>query len=62
MDECMVHLMQNEGSIPWHEKCQQSEITGQRDQDLALVTVQFIQAMKKMVQGRSFNCSEFKYN
>jgi hypothetical protein len=22
MDECMVHLMQNEGSVLWHEKCQ----------------------------------------
>jgi hypothetical protein len=31
----------------------------QSDQELALVTVQFIQAVKKLVQGRSFNCTEF---
>jgi hypothetical protein len=34
----------------------------QSEQELALVTVQFIQAAKKMVEGRSFNCTEFKYN
>jgi hypothetical protein len=34
----------------------------QRDQELPLVTVQFIQAVKKMVEGRCFNCTEFKYN
>jgi hypothetical protein len=34
----------------------------QSDQKLALVTVQFIQAVKKIVEGRSFNCIEFKYN
>jgi hypothetical protein len=34
----------------------------QSEQELALVTVQFIQAVKKTVEGRSFNCTEFKYN
>jgi hypothetical protein len=34
----------------------------QSDQELALVTVQFSQAVKKMVEGRSLNCTEFKYN
>jgi hypothetical protein len=34
----------------------------QSDQELALVTVKFIQAVKKMVELRSFNCTEFKYN
>jgi hypothetical protein len=33
-----------------------------RGKELALVTVQFIQAVKKMVEGRSFNCTELKYN
>jgi hypothetical protein len=26
-DECMVHLMQHEGSVPWQEKCQLPETT-----------------------------------
>jgi hypothetical protein len=34
----------------------------QSDHELALVTVQFIQAVKKMVEGRSLNCTKFKYN
>jgi hypothetical protein len=34
----------------------------QSEQKLALVTVQFIQALKKMVVGRNFNCTEYKYN
>jgi hypothetical protein len=34
-------------------------VSNHSDQELALVTVQFIQAVKKMVQGRSFNCTEF---
>jgi hypothetical protein len=33
----------------------------QSDQELALVMVQFIQAVKKMVGGDS-NCIEFKHN
>jgi hypothetical protein len=32
------------------------------EQELASVTVQFIQAVKKMVERRSVNCIEFKYN
>jgi hypothetical protein len=32
----------------------------QSGQELAMVTMQFIQAVKKMVEGRSFNCIEFK--
>jgi hypothetical protein len=32
----------------------------QSDQELALVTVQFIQAVKKMVEGRSFNLLKTK--
>jgi hypothetical protein len=34
----------------------------QSDQELASVTVQFIRAVKKMVEGRSFSCTKFKYN
>jgi hypothetical protein len=34
----------------------------QSEQELALLAVQFIQAVKKMVEGRSFNYTEFKYN
>jgi hypothetical protein len=37
-------------------------ILAQSDQELALVTEQFIQAVKKIVEGRSLNCTEFKYN
>jgi hypothetical protein len=34
----------------------------QSEQELALVTVQFIQAVMKMVEGRSFDCTEFMYS
>jgi hypothetical protein len=34
----------------------------QIDQEVASVTVQFIQAVKKMVERRSSKCTEFKYN
>jgi hypothetical protein len=58
----MVHLVQNEASVPCMKSVSNQTSLLQSDQELALVTVQFIQTVKKMVEGRSFNGTEFKYN
>jgi hypothetical protein len=64
MDDCMVHLMQNEAFLG-KTTISNQRLLAQSAQVLFAFRMHFIEAVKKMKKEekqRKINCTEFKYN